>query len=162
MGLVKINCDGASQGNPGISACGGIARDFDGRFLGAFARFLAVSNFLIAKINGAMFAIEFAHEKDWRNIWLETDSVAVIRAFSPPFNVPWKIRTRWINCVNITTNMSFLATHIYKQGNSCADSLANKGLTVSGYTNFIVILDFLRADFVKNKLAFPFFRFCSR
>lgn len=28
-----------------------------------------------------MFAIEFAHKKGWRNIWLEIDSIVVVKAF---------------------------------------------------------------------------------
>lgn len=39
-----------------------------------------------------MLAIEFARDKGWRRIWLESDSLAVVHAFSPPFKVPWKIR----------------------------------------------------------------------
>ncbi|KAI5445613.1 hypothetical protein KIW84_013725 [Lathyrus oleraceus] len=49
--------------NLGPSACGGIARDSDGRFLGAFVHFLGVSNSLIFELSGAMLAIEFTYEK---------------------------------------------------------------------------------------------------
>lgn len=56
--------------------------------------------------------------------------------------------------------MSFIATHIFRQGNSYANSLTNIGLTILGYTNYILIPDFLRADFVKNRRDLPFFRFC--
>lgn len=112
--LIKINCGDASQGNSGLSACGGITRDFDGRFLGTFASFIGVSNSLIAELNGVMVAIEFTHEKGWRNIWLETDFVAIVKAFSPHFKVSWQVRTKWINFVNLTSNMSFIITHIFK------------------------------------------------
>lgn len=61
--LIKINCDGASLNNLGPLACGSIARDFEGMFLGAFASFIGLANSLIAKLTGAMLAIEFAHEK---------------------------------------------------------------------------------------------------
>lgn len=36
---VKINCDGAYLGNQSSSACGDIAKDFDGRFFGASSNF---------------------------------------------------------------------------------------------------------------------------
>ncbi|XP_058725545.1 uncharacterized protein LOC131596826 [Vicia villosa] len=158
---IKINCDGAFSENPRPSACGGITRDFGGRFFGAFVSFLGVSNSLIAELTGAMMAVEFTHEKGWRRIWLEVDSVAVVRAFSPAFKVPWQARNRWVNCVNITDNMDFVASHICREGNSCAESLDNVGLTVTEYTNYNCIPNFLRADFVKNKLDLSFFKFIS-
>ncbi|KAI5419697.1 hypothetical protein KIW84_043747 [Lathyrus oleraceus] len=56
---IKINCDGPSLGNPGSSACGGIARDYDGRFLRPFAHSLGVSNSLIFKLSKFMSQIEY-------------------------------------------------------------------------------------------------------
>lgn len=38
------------------------------------------------------------------------------------------------------------------------DSLANIGLMITNYTNFHLILNFLRANFVKTKLDLHFFR----
>jgi len=36
---------------------------------------------LVAEFSAAMIAIEVAHEKGWRNFWLETDSKIVMLAF---------------------------------------------------------------------------------
>lgn len=41
---IKINCDRASLGNLGPSACGGITKDYEGHFLGDFSHILGVSN----------------------------------------------------------------------------------------------------------------------
>lgn len=143
----------------GPSACGGIARDSDGRFLGAFVHFLGVSNSLIFELSGAMLVIEFVYEKGWQKTWLKSDSITVVQAFNPPFKAPWKIRIRWVNCVNIIANMPFVTSHIFREGNSCAYSLANTGLTITNYSNFNSIPNFLREDFVKHRLDFPFFWF---
>ncbi|CAI8589009.1 unnamed protein product [Vicia faba] len=66
-----------------------------------------------------------------------------------------------VNCVNITANFSFVASHIYREEDSCVDSVYNLGLTVTNYISFDSIPQILRADFVKNKLNLPFFRLCS-
>jgi len=58
---IKCNIDGASVGNPGPSSCGGIFRDSDAAFLGAFVYILVNTNSLVAELNGAMFAIELAY-----------------------------------------------------------------------------------------------------
>ncbi|XP_058783723.1 uncharacterized protein LOC131658448 [Vicia villosa] len=101
---IKINCDGVSSSSPGLSACGGIVRNSDGMFLGAFASSVGISNSLMAELSGAMIAIEFAYENNWNFVWLETDSTMVVKAFKSPFVVPWTIRNRWVNCINIVAN----------------------------------------------------------
>ncbi|XP_058784835.1 uncharacterized protein LOC131659697 [Vicia villosa] len=133
-GWFKINCDGAAT--PISSACGG------------------TSNSLIAELSGAMQAIEFAHEKNWRKVWLETDSMAVVKAFNPLFTVPWIIRNRWINCIHLVSHWNFVVSHIFREWNSCADALANFGLSVTDSTHFTSIPLFLRTDFVKNRLGY--------
>ncbi|XP_058776587.1 pentatricopeptide repeat-containing protein At1g63070, mitochondrial-like [Vicia villosa] len=153
----KINCDGAATLS-GPSGCGGIARNSDGAFLGAFASYLDGANSLTAELYGAILAIEFAFARNWNNIWLETDSTAVVKAFNSPHKVPWQVRNRWLNCINIVTHWNFLVSHIFREGNSCADALANHGLTLPDYTFFSSISSFLRADFVKNRLGMSFFR----
>jgi ribonuclease HI len=81
-------CDGASLGNIGISACGGIFRNVDSSFLGAYAFNIGVSTSLKAELIGAMIAIETAAFKGWSRLWLESDSMLVVHAFSSSKIVP--------------------------------------------------------------------------
>jgi len=90
---IKCNVDGASEGNPGPASCGGIYRDKNGAFMGAFAYNLGISNSLFAELNGAMYAIELACQKGWNNLWLETDSTLVTLAFKSSDIVPWQLKT---------------------------------------------------------------------
>ncbi|XP_058773463.1 uncharacterized protein LOC131647572 [Vicia villosa] len=89
-GWIKFNCDGAAVSS-GLSGCGGIGRNSDDVFLGAYASSLSGANSLTVELYGAILAIEFAFERNWNNIWLETDSTAVVKAFNSPFKVPWQI-----------------------------------------------------------------------
>lgn len=63
-GWIKLDCDGASTSPLDILACGSIARDHGGSFLGVYASYLGVSNSLTVEFSGAMLAIEFANEKN--------------------------------------------------------------------------------------------------
>ncbi|MCH89989.1 ribonuclease H protein [Trifolium medium] len=51
---VKCNSDGASKGNPGLSACGCIFRDNQANNLGCFASNLGVSDAFSAELIGAI------------------------------------------------------------------------------------------------------------
>ena len=59
---IKCNTDGASLGNPGQAACGGLFRNSSSDFIGGFAVNLGVSSALCSELIGAMLAIEIAHQ----------------------------------------------------------------------------------------------------
>ncbi|GAU15839.1 hypothetical protein TSUD_236550, partial [Trifolium subterraneum] len=131
---IKCNTDGASIGVPAMAACGGIFRNSRSDHLGSFAFNIGEGNAFLAELTGAMLAIEIAASKNWVYLWLESDSRLVVLAFSKPSMVPWRIRNRWMNALLLTKSMRFMATHIYREGNHCADKLANIGLTVQTFT----------------------------
>ncbi|GAU16869.1 hypothetical protein TSUD_368180 [Trifolium subterraneum] len=89
---VKCNTDGASTTSS--SACGEIFRNSNGEFLCGFAENIGLSSALIAELYGAMNAIEIAASKNWRNLWLETDSTLVVMTFKSPQLVPWFLSNR--------------------------------------------------------------------
>ena len=89
-----------------------------------------LGNALHAEISGAMRAIELAHSYNWKNLWVEANSKLVGDAFKNPSLVPWRLRNRWRNSLLLTSQMNFLATHIYREGNQCANTLANFGHNV--------------------------------
>jgi len=66
-------------------------------------------------MDGVMRAIEIAKEKQWLNLWLETDSSLVVYAFKSKNQVPWQIRNRWNNVLVIIRSMNFVVTHIFKK-----------------------------------------------
>jgi len=38
--------------------------------------------------------------------------------------VPWRLLNRWLNCMALFKEMKFKVSHIYGEGNRCADLLA--------------------------------------
>lgn len=158
---VKANTDGALTKNPMKSSCGGIFRNAAGTCLGSFVQNLTTKSSYIVEMHAAILAIEIPYEKDWHNLWLETDSQLVLLAFKKKTHVSWELRNRWINCLELIKNMNFFVTHIYREGNSCADGLANIGLALSAFAWFPLVPDSILFDYSRNRLCLSNFRFVS-
>lgn len=154
---VKCNTDGAA--NSSSASSGGIFRDSEGNFLLAFAEQVGQENAFYAELSAAMRAIELAKQYNWLKVWLESDSMLVVKAFKNHALVPCKLRNRWINCTNIILSMQFIVSHIFREGNQCADTLAGIGLD---FEVPIVWLDrpaCINTSFAQNKLGMPCYRF---
>jgi ribonuclease HI len=156
---IKCNTDGASRGSPGASACGGIFRDHTGNFLGAFSANIGVATSLFAEIYAAIYAIEFACTRGWNNLWLECDSLLLVQAFSNSHLVPWKLKTKWKNCLHHIRNFRFRFSHIYREGNICADRLANAGFFVDGVVWWEQLPSCSRDSFSRDRVGLPNYRF---
>ena len=100
-----------------------------------------------------------AHHQGWLSRWLETDSMLVSLAFKYSKIVPWSLQNRWSNCLHLLFSMNFHVSRIYKEGNKCADTLANLGLTLASYCWFSQPPPHIRINLESNKLGLPNFRF---
>jgi len=147
-------------GSTGSAACGGIFRDCRGESLGCFAYNIGIANAVFAEILGIILAIECAYQKNWSNLWIETDSMLASLAFKSPHIVPWQLKNRWENCLMMIGNMHFMITHIFREGNQCADKLANLGLNVVNFTWWNFAPAEILGDLSRNRLGLPFYRFC--
>lgn len=72
---IKCNTDGATLGSSGLAACGGIFKNCSGESLGYFAYNTGLANSVYAEIFGVILAIECAHQRNWNNLWIATDSM---------------------------------------------------------------------------------------
>lgn len=129
----KCNIDGAAQGSPGSSAYGGIFRGHNAAALGCFSCNLDCSTSLVAELSATMNAIEIANNRGWFNLWIDTDSILVLKAFNRQDFVPSRLQSRWKNRMVIAKRLSRQVTHIYREGNHCADKLANHGIHNPGF-----------------------------
>jgi ribonuclease HI len=112
----------------------------------------------IVELYGAMRAIQIANGRNWKNLWLETDSALVVMAFKSPDIVPSEVCNRWLNCSRITKNMNLVVSHVYREGNQCADGLANIGLNLDRLVIWDVIPSQIRSFYFDNRLGKPSFR----
>lgn len=155
----KCNTDGSALGSPGQSSCAGIFRNNHGESLGCFAANLGISNSFYAELMGVILAVECAIDRNWNNLWIESDSKLANLAVKSPNIVPWQLKNRWLNCVHLMSNMNCMITHIYREGNHCADKLARLGLALDGFLWWNSPPVDIREDLIKNRLGLPFYRF---
>lgn len=63
------------------------------------------------------------------------------------------------NLRNMLSSMNFIVSHVFKEGNHCADGLVNIGLSLTAFTVWHTIPSNLQEVYFKNKLGWPNFRF---
>lgn len=112
----------------------GVFRNHNGERLGCFAQSLPVSIAYHVELQAAMLGIEIAFRKGWRKIWLECDSWFAVQSFKDSNMIPWKLKTRWNNCIFFTKAMQFEVSHIYIEGNCCADGRSKFALQTIGFS----------------------------
>jgi len=70
-------------------------------------------------------AININSKKGWISRWLETNSRLVTLTFKDHGLVSWRLRTRWLNCIQLTKNMRFIILHILRKDYHCAHKIAS-------------------------------------
>lgn len=143
---VKVNTDGSFHDidNAGF---GGIFRSETTSFLGAFSHKVCVSSAIDAEVLAVIESIRVARLRGWLSLWIETDSMLVVHYFNKPNCIPWRLLTRWANCIHIARQMNVRITHIFREGNSVADKLANYGALHDGIHWWDSIPQFLSPSF---------------
>jgi ribonuclease HI len=150
LSWMKVNTDGSVTNLPPSAACGGNFRDHLTTFKGCFAMKLAAVSVLHAELMAIIMAIEIVHRKGWSNLWIKSDSQAALCAFANPAVVPWDLWNRWKNCMLLGLNL--VSSHIFREGNSCVDSLANYGHSITDFTWWNSLPQFLRRAFINDNL----------
>lgn len=111
----------------------------------------------------AIIALEIAQSKNFTHLCLETDSQFVYLALQSSSTIPWSIRNRWHNCMSYIRSITFTFSHVYREGNACADGMANLGLSLP--FNILAwhstIPEFIRGEYTMNRMGLPKFRFVN-
>ncbi|KHN38651.1 hypothetical protein glysoja_008200, partial [Glycine soja] len=113
-----------------------------------------------AEVIVVIIAMETAKDKSWHNIWLECYSVLVIQAFKNVFLISWPLRRYRLTCFSFCNHITFVYSHVYREGNSCIDKLVNFGITFKFYSfGWNSIPDIVRDDFLGNRFFLLNYRF---
>jgi ribonuclease HI len=118
---MKANTDGPVTSTS--AACGGLFHDYMTNFRGGYAKKIRSFSLFHAELMTLILTMEVAHSKNCHYLWLESDSLNALRAFDDMNVVPWNLRNRWSNCLNLGLTLKW--SHIFREGNTCADKLAN-------------------------------------
>ncbi|KAL0917621.1 hypothetical protein M5K25_012695 [Dendrobium thyrsiflorum] len=133
-GWFKLNSDGAFNGYR--AGCGGLIRDHSGNVLRAFAAHIPALSPISAELYGLNLGVKMGIHLGLSNIWIEVDVMLLINYIN---------NCSTVNAVNfylireIKQNLSkinYQISHILREGNTCADGLANIGCHLSNYLEF--------------------------
>ncbi|XP_019434441.1 PREDICTED: uncharacterized protein LOC109341090 [Lupinus angustifolius] len=138
---------------------GGIFRDHSGNMVAFFASYYGIHDALYAELQTAIKAIDIAFKHGWNSIWLECDSTLVVDIFNGKSSVPWHLWSKWNICKQTLLAMNLSISHIYREGNYCADKLANHGIASRTFSWLIDIPKFIVEDYNRNRLGLPNYRF---
>ncbi|XP_057802933.1 uncharacterized protein LOC131018226 [Salvia miltiorrhiza] len=123
---IKVNTDGSASGAPGDIAAGGVFRDKFGWVRGCFHMKCGRGYAFEAELYAVIAAIAIAYARGWMFLWIEADSMYVVNLLSSRArDVPWRFVASWNRTLHILTNMQMMVSHIYREGNTAADIMAN-------------------------------------
>lgn len=118
QGWIKINFDGASRGNPGISSTRCVAGDEEGKIIFKGAHKLQDGTSNEAEVQVTLLAVELANNMNIPRVHLEGDSKVVVDAIVKGASPSWRLN-KFISiiCSKIIIKiLDFQITHIRRGG----------------------------------------------
>lgn len=126
LGCIKFNCDGSAFGSPSCGAIGVVLRAFPSIYISSFVQNIGYETSLEAEFCACLFALERASEMHYGDIWIETDSLSVVKAYNTGAGVPSRMQARWLNCIHFCSQIRCKFTHVFREGNMVADAFGQK------------------------------------
>ncbi|KAL6576884.1 hypothetical protein OROMI_011160 [Orobanche minor] len=160
VGCFKINTDGASKGNPGIAAAGGVIRNHLGHPIFMFSEFLGDRSNNFAEIYAIWRGLEFCHEQKIFKVWVEVDSKIALHLIEHSISCHWEIQGLIFKIRGFMEKMDIHFSHIFREGNAVADFLANQGCERRDfYIHDITQLKGRILGLIKlDKISYPYIR----
>ncbi|XP_019168955.1 PREDICTED: uncharacterized protein LOC109164864 [Ipomoea nil] len=139
-GWCKLNTDGARKAATGLASAGGVLRDHEGAWLTGFTSKIGITSSFIAELWGLREGLKMA--RSWGVHWLtlEVDSEAVLNAVLGDNESRPEANTIIGDCKAFMRMFErCLITHTLREGNRCADALANLGQNSSWGTTILAL-----------------------
>lgn len=124
-----LNCNSDNSFSFSLASCGSLFRGFNGEFLFGFVGLVDDSSFFHEQLWGFIHAIDIAHRSNQKYAQFKTHSIFLLLAFKDPSPLLWKVHNIWLCCKIKPMSLIFLVSHIFQQGNQCAEKLALVGLS---------------------------------
>lgn len=161
LGTIKCNTNGSAKGSPGHDDAGIIFRDHTGSPLGFYAKYIGINSSLHAESEVVIDVVDIAYNMGWTNVWIKCDSLLTVQAFKNGSIVPWNMQTRWRHCLSQGDIVKLHISHIFREGNCCANQLANFGaFSRSNHSWCDIVLDFNCENLWRDIIGLHSYRFC--
>lgn len=145
LGGYCLNVDGASKGNPGVCGGGGCIRDAAGNLVIAFAHFYSMGNSLIAEVRALCDGLRMAADFGLKLESIQSDSALLVESLRSNIPLSWDTIRWWRMVVDLLKAHSIPVTHVYREGNRLADSLASHACSSNTNTVFPSVASMPRA-----------------
>ncbi|GLT58567.1 hypothetical protein SLA2020_314490 [Shorea laevis] len=124
----KVNTDGSAVGNPGNAGCGGILRDYQGRWVVGFLRNIGHTTALAAELWAIKDGLSIAKSLQLQNVILETDCRVAYILLSDNLNPFHPHSTLLMDCRDLLRTIPQVQMkHVMRESNMAADAIAKKG-----------------------------------
>ncbi|GLJ14960.1 hypothetical protein SUGI_0244140 [Cryptomeria japonica] len=128
-GNFKMNFDGASRGNPKKFGYGAIIRNEYGMFVGAKYGSLGINTNNMAELARLLARMEWCMTHGIKDIEVEGDSQIIPNGISNKHFENWKMEAVRPKIQKLSKRLNnFSLKHIYREGNTVVDWLANRGI----------------------------------
>ncbi|GLJ15393.1 hypothetical protein SUGI_0252690 [Cryptomeria japonica] len=129
IGWKKMNFDGASKGNPGISGFGAVVRDEEGNLVGVVCGQAGLVSNNIAEIITLEEGLKWASTNDISKVVIEGDSKVILGGVIKKRFTNWCLNA-WIPRIygHLQKFTDYHIQHTFHEGNQVADLLANHGI----------------------------------
>ncbi|KAL4336136.1 hypothetical protein GQ457_07G003110 [Hibiscus cannabinus] len=144
----KLNSDGSTVAGSGLSSCGGVVRDADGKWLIGFARRIGICTVVEAKLWGVYEGMLSAWSIGCVKLIIEVDNAVVVdlvRNYNCGEST-FSLVSHIVTFMNRSWQVEI--THVLREGNGLADSMAK----IAGVDDFICCRYLSSPDLVLQQL----------
>jgi ribonuclease HI len=127
---LRLNCDGASRGNPGPAAVGAVLYDQDGLEVEALNKFIGRATNNVAEYEALLLGIESALRRKPQRLSVRADSELLVRQIKGEYKVrDSRLQTLHRRAMAMLEQFeSWEIEHVPREMNTRADMLANQAL----------------------------------
>nr|XP_009768117.1 PREDICTED: uncharacterized protein LOC104219182 [Nicotiana sylvestris] len=127
-GWIKVNTDRACRGNPGRISIGFCIRDEVGDLIYAEGREIYEGTNNESEAVAIVEALKMCKNLNYFQIWLQTDSMLLKNIIEESWKPPWYVTEHVEEILRLKEQSIIKVTHIFKEGNTLVDRLANYAL----------------------------------
>ncbi|KAM7526883.1 hypothetical protein LguiA_016785 [Lonicera macranthoides] len=126
-GRFKLNSDGCSRGNPGLSGGGSLLRSCLGEVMWAQADFYGHQSIMVAETRALLQGLDRCYADNVRGLEGKVDSLILMQILEKKIAIPWGVIYEVRRLLFLLSCMDVQLGHTYRENNAAADHLANMG-----------------------------------
>lgn len=115
-----------TKGNPSIASIGGVIQDHKGKLVAGYAGGIGLHSSMIAEASALLKGLHIVVSLGIENLHIEGDSKSIIDAINCDRLLEWNTKDILLDIRVLVSKLKLnVASHIYREGNQVADTLAN-------------------------------------